>query len=244
VNNEEAKQILLTWRPGHGDLRDPQVAGALEQARRDPTLQSWLEKHAAFQRSMEKNFRQIPTPDDLRERILSGHRVVKIGFWTWRREWLAAAAAIVLLLGLTQMWFKPGPTDSFAVFRERTVRDVQRVYPAMDIVTNDMAQVRKFLAGKSAPADYVLPKGLTRLPVIGAGVLSWQGHGVSMVCLDSTDAGTLFLFVLDQTSVKDPPPGAPEFVPIFELMTASWTEGGKVYVLAGSGGMEALHRLL
>ena len=85
---------------------------------------------------------------------------------------------------------------------------------------------------------------LTRLPVIGAGVLSWQGRGVSMVCLDSTDAGTLFLFVLDQTSVKDPPPSNPEFVPVFEMMTASWTEGGKVYVLAGSGGMEALHRHL
>jgi hypothetical protein len=152
------------------------------------------------------------------------------------------AAAIVLLLGLAQMWFKPSPTDSFAVFRERTVRDLQRVYPAMAIVTNDMARVRRFLAERKAPADYVLPKGLTRLPVIGAGVMSWQGRGVSMVCLKSTDADTLFLFVLDQASVKDPPPGTPEFVPVFEMMTASWTEGGKVYVLAGSGGMEALHR--
>jgi hypothetical protein len=242
VNNDEAKQILLTWRPGHGDLRDPQVAEALEQARRDPALQSWLEKHTTFQRSMERNFRQIPTPEDLRDRILSGRRVVKVGFWTWHREWLAAAAAIILLLGLATMWFKPQPTDSFSIFRERTVLGVQRVYPAMDIVTNDMAKVRQFLAGKKAPADYVLPKGLTRLPVIGAGVLSWQGRGVSMVCLKSTDADTLFLFVLDQTSVKDPPPSTPEFVPVFEMMTASWTEGGKVYVLAGSGGMEALHR--
>lgn len=244
MNSHEAQQILLAWRPGHGDLRDPQVAEALEQARRDPALQAWLEQHAAFQRSMAKSFRQVPTPDDLRERILSGRRVVKIGFWIWRRDWLAAAAAIILFLGLATMWFKPHPTDSFATFRERTVLGVQRVYPAMDIVTNDMAQVRQFLAGKSAPADYVLPPGLSRLPVLGAGVLSWQGSGVSMVCLDSIDAGTLFLFVLDQASVKDAPPGTPEFVPVFEMMTASWTEDGKVFVLAGSGGMESLHRHL
>ena len=114
----------------------------------------------------------------------------------------------------------------------------------MDIVTNDMSQVRRFLAGKAAPADYVLPPALTRLPVIGAGVLSWQGRGVSMVCLDSINAGTLFLFVLEESSVKDPPPKTPEFVPVFEMMTASWTEGGTVYVLAGSGGLEALHRHL
>lgn len=234
----------MAWRPGHGDLRDPQVAEALEQARRDPELQAWLEKHAAFQRTMEKGFRQVPIPEDLRERILSGRRVVKVGFWTWRREWLSAAAVVMLLLGLAAFWLRPAPGDSFGEFRERTVRGVQRVYPAMDIVTNDMAQVRKFLASRNSPADYKLPVGLSRLPVLGAGILSWKGRGVSMVCLDSTDAGTLFLFVLDQSLVETPPPASPEFVPVFELMTASWTEGGKVFILAGSGGMEALHRHL
>ena len=244
MNSHEAKQTLLAWRPGHGDLRDPQVAEALEQARRDPALQAWLEKHANFQRAMEHSFRQIPVPEDLRDRILSGRKVVRVGFWTWRREWIRAAAVVALLLGLAALWFRPAPSDSFATFRERTVLGVQRVYPAMDIATNDMAQVRKFLASRNAPADYKLPAGLSRLPVIGAGVLSWQGRGVSMVCLDSLDAGTLFLFVLEESSVNDPPPGAPEFVPVFEMMTASWTEGGKVFVLAGSGGMEALHRHL
>jgi hypothetical protein len=122
------------------------------------------------------------------------------------------------------------------------VRGVQRTYPAMEVVTNDMKQVRQFLANRKAPADYTLPPGLARLPVIGAGVLTWQGQEVSMVCLDSINRGTLFLFVLDRSTVKEPPPREPEFTQIFEMMTASWTQDGKVYLLAGHGGMEELHR--
>ena len=75
------------------------------------------------------------------------------------------------------------------------MRGVQRVYPAMGIVTNDMAQIRRYLATNHAPSDYVLTAGLKRLPATGAGVLTWQSQPVSMVCLDSTDQGTLFLFV-------------------------------------------------
>ena len=201
MNPTEAKIILLAWRPGHGDLRDRDVAVALELARHDPALKEWLRKHTAFQRAMEKNFREMPVPGDLRGRILARSKTVGPAR-TWRQPaWLAAAAAVVLLLGLAALWFRPAREDSFTTFRERTVRGVQRVYPAMDIVTNDMVPVRKFLASRSAPADYVLPAGLSRLPVTGAGVLRWQGRLVSMVCLDSIDRGTLFLFVLDESGV-------------------------------------------
>jgi len=244
VTPATAKTLLLAWRPGHGDLRDPDVAAALELARHDPALKEWLGKHTAFQRAMEKNFRQLPVPGDLKERILARSKTIEPPRSWPQPAWLAIAAAVVVLLGLAAVWFKPVREDSFAIFRERTVRGVQRVYPAMDIVTNDMAQIRKFLAGRSAPSDYVLPAGLTRLPVTGAGVLRWQGRVVSMVCLDSIDRGTLFLFVLEETGVTSLPPGTPEFAPVFEMMTASWTQGGKIYVLAGQGGMEALHRHL
>jgi hypothetical protein len=63
-----------------------------------------------------------------------------------------------------------------------------------------------------------------------------------MVCLDSTNRGTLFLFVVDSSTVEEPPSKDPEFVQIFQMMTASWTQDGKVYLLAGHGGMEELHR--
>jgi len=244
VNTLEAKRILLAWRPGHGDLRDPEVAGALDQARREPLLHEWLERHTAFQRSMQQCFQQIPVPANLRDQILASSKISRLAP-PWRQPgWLAAAAAILLLLGLAAWWFKPLSADSFQTFRDRTVRGVQRVYPAMGIVTNDMAQIRRYLATNHAPSDYVLTAGLKRLPATGAGVLTWQSQPVSMVCLDSIDQGTLFLFVLERSTAKGAPSSAPEFVRIGKLMTASWSEGPKTYLAAGAGGMEALQRHL
>jgi uncharacterized membrane protein YbaN (DUF454 family) len=247
VTIPQAKTILLAWRPGHGDLRDPQVAEALELARHQPALHVWLEKHRDFQRAMEKSLRETPIPKDLRAQVLSRMRAVQpMPWWRSPSAW-AAAAGIVLLLGLAALWFTPPRVNSYHTFRDRTIRGVQRVYPPMEIVTNDMQQVRQFLGARKAPADYTLPPGLARLPVMGGGTLLWQGKAVSMVCLNSGQQGTLFLFVLDAATVRNPPSdtlSSPEFVPVYQMMTASWIENGKVYLLAGHGGMEALHRFL
>jgi hypothetical protein len=110
----------------------------------------------------------------------------------------------------------------------------------MDIVTNDMAQVRAFLATKQAPADYALPDKLGRLPVSGAGILSWQGGKVSMVCLESANQGTLFLFVVDAPAVRQRDSVTREFADVNRLATVTWTRSGRTYVLAGSGGRTEL----
>jgi len=121
------------------------------------------------------------------------------------------------------------------------VTTVLRQY-SMDIVTNDMTQVRTFLAGSKAPSDYVLPDKLSRLPVAGAGVLSWRDQRVSMICLDSPTNGTLFLFVVESASLGQPPPTQHDFQQVNKLMTVSWTEGQRTYVLAGNGGRQALEQ--
>lgn len=241
MNSHEIKTILLAWRPGHGDLRDAEVAAALEQAKRDPALNEWLEQHASFQRAVARSFQQVPVPDDLRARILARPRnIVQVPWWR-RPGWMAAAAAVVLLLGLAVWWFQPLPEDSLSVFRSRMVKTVLRQY-AMDIVTNDMVQVRAHLESHQAPSNYVLPGKLGRQPVTGAGVLSFGREKVSMVCLESVSQGTLFLFVVNRDSLKGSAPDAVEFVQVSKLMTATWNQGGLTYVLAGSGGRGALER--
>jgi hypothetical protein len=239
VNSAEAKNILIACRPGTDDVRTEEALAALEQARRDPELQRWWEQQQAFQQRTRESFRGLPAPGYLREQILAQAKIVAPSWWRRPAAW-KAAAAIALLSVVVAVWQKPSPEDSFQTFRSRMVRNVLRQY-RMDIKTNDMAQIRQFLASQKAHADYALPEKLGRLPALGGGVLSWQDRRVSMVCLDSGAQGTLFVFVVD-TSVVRKAPAQRKYAGVSELMTVSWSEGGKTYVLAGQGGKEALQR--
>jgi hypothetical protein len=138
----------------------------------------------------------------------------------------------LVLVGLAGLWLRPPTPDRFANFQARMVSSALREY-RMDIVTKDMGQLRQFLSGRGAPADYQLTKGLERLPLTGGGRLTWRGNPVSMVCFNRGDNQMLFLFVMDRAAVKDPPPEKPQLAKVNALQTASWTQGDKAYVLAG-----------
>lgn len=239
MNSIEAKKILSAHRPGREPARDAEVIAALEQTERDPALQQWWQQQQAFHVAMKHGFGQMPIPGDLRDRIRARAKIVAFPWWGRPTVW-AAAAAIILFVGITALrWNPPVGNGSFATFRSRMVRAVLTQY-RMDIQTNDMAAIRQFLTTNNAPANYTLPPKLMQLPPIGAGILSWQASRVSMVCLDSRVQGTLFLFITDQSEVKDPPTAARDYVQENKLMTVSWKEGSKVYVLAGQGTRETL----
>jgi hypothetical protein len=110
-----------------------------------------------------------------------------------------------------------------------------RVY-GMDLETNDMTQLRQFVAKKGAPGDYEVSQGLARLQLKGGGLQRWRGNPVSMVCFDRGDSKMLFLFVMRRAAVKDPPPEVTSKVQLARVddyLTASWTRGNDTYVLAG-----------
>jgi hypothetical protein len=110
------------------------------------------------------------------------------------------------------------------------VDSVLRQYQ-MDIETNSMPAIRQFLTTNQAPSDYVLTAELDRLVPRGAGLQSWLGQRVSMVCLDAKSQGTAVLFIVDSSTVRSPPPATPAFRQVSKLMTASWTVQGRAYLL-------------
>ena len=81
MNRPEARQILLLYRPGTSDSHDPEMAEALELARRDPELSRWFEAHCAFQTALRQKLRQIEVPLDLKARILAQPKIVPLPVW-------------------------------------------------------------------------------------------------------------------------------------------------------------------
>lgn len=229
----EAKQILLFHRPWLGEIPDAETSQALALAKSDAALGQWWDDHLACQQVLRAKLRELPTPARLKESILAERKVIRPAFWQRPPVWLATAAACALLIGIAALMLQPPRTpDRFADFRSRMVRSALRQY-SMDIVTNDMQQVRQFMAVRGAPADYALPSGLGRLSLTGGAALKWRSNPVAMVCFDRGDKEMLYLFVMDRTMVKDAPPGTPQVQKVNRLVTVSWSEGDRTYVLAG-----------
>ena len=234
MNNREAKQILLLYRPGTRDADEPEVIEAIELARQDPELGKWFSQHQEFQLAMRAKFREIPVPVHLKPAVLASRNITQPPQF-WRQPvWLAAAAIFMVLLGLAAFWLKPAIPDRFTHYRETMVSAAVRMY-GMDLVTSDKDQLRQFIATNGAPADYQLTQGLDKLQLKGGGLLRWRGNPVSMVCFDR-GGNTLFLFVMKRTALKDPPPAITpqaEVAQVDGLLTASWTQGNDTYLLAG-----------
>lgn len=244
MNRAQAKEALLLYRPGSADAQDPEVATALELTKTDEELRRWFEQQQAVQAALRRKFREIPVPEFLKDAILAERKLLRPSFWARPPAWLAAAAAIVLLLGIAALLLQgPRPPDRFADFRSRMVRTVLREY-RMDIVTNDMTQVRRFMAARGAPADYVVTKGLAALPLTGGGLLRWRDNPVSMVCFDRGGGNMLYLFVIKRGVLKGAPPDLPQTAKVNKLATVSWSQGDETYVLAGEEDPQSLQRRL
>jgi uncharacterized membrane protein YbaN (DUF454 family) len=251
MNRDEAKTILLLYRPGTADAGDPEIAAALALAKQDPELTRWLVEHCRRQEAVRAGFRKITAPAGLKEQIISEQAAhEKMLFWR-QRAVLAVAAVVVALVVLTPLWFQHrGQDDTYANYRNRMASVALRGY-SMELATNNPASVRAYLAQNDAPSDYVLPAPLAKTAVTGCAIESWQGAKVSMICfrtgkpLPPGEQSDLWLFVIDRSRVKDAPPaGSRQMIQISRLRMVTWTEGDKLYVLGMAGDEQTLRQFL
>ncbi len=253
MNPERAKEVLLLYRPGTDDEADPECLEALEFIRQDPELEQWFEQRQAVSEALRLRFRQIPVPAGLQEQILS-ERPAHIEIRRLRRPAMLAVAlaALALLVGLSVVWLRPNPQDTFTIYRERMMSFAVRGSYTMDLDSSSLAQIQSYLAGHRAPADYVLPVALTGSNAVGCALVTWQGSKVSMICyrtgkpLEPGTPSDLWLFVVDRKALKDAPQrGPPELVRFRDRwITASWANGNKVYLLGVEGDQSTIRKYL
>lgn len=258
MNINDAKTHLLLYRPGTTDAEDPQVAEALELAKNHPELAQWLQAQQASQKALRAKFNQIAPPAGLKEQIISeraaSQRATRI-----RRPLLAGVAALVLIGGILalllptiQSAFRPGhsPENTLAHYQSRMVRIATDVY-GMDRETNALTPILAYLAQQHAPSDIHLSAPLQQTTLTGCAVEDWQGAKVSLVCFSTgkpllpPSKADLWLFVVDRTAVKDASAATvPQIAAVNRLVTATWTDGNKLYVLAMQGSESDLRRYL
>lgn len=251
MNRDDAKDILWLYRRGTADAADPQIAEALDLVDQDTDLAVWFSEYGARQEALRARFREIPIPAGLKEQIVS-EQMARERIVVWKLNVaLAAAAAILMAFVLTALWLNhPKSDNTLAIYQKRMVGAALRGY-AMDFMADNPQKIRAYLKKNGAPADYVLPVPLQRVALTGCAIESWQGTKVSMICfrtgkpLAPGEQSDLWLFVVDRSSVKNPPPpGPPLLMKVNELITATWTQGNQLYVLGTRGDEQTIRKLL
>lgn len=234
MNNEEAKLILQAYRPGGQDANDPRFREALEQAQRDPELARWFANEQALDSRISAKVKaSITPPAHLKSQLLAQRKIVSPVAW-WRQPvWqLAAAACVALLVTLGVLWFAPADQAQFAAYRNKMAEFADNKLDRLDLMSRDVAEVRRWLAQKESHGDLVLPAGLNGRPSLGCRLLDWKGHKVSLICFELENKQVAHLLVVDSAAFKNAPTESPVFNQVGNVATASWTRDGKTYVIA------------
>jgi hypothetical protein len=250
MTREDAQRTLLLYRSGTSDAVEPEIAEALTLAKQDAELSRWLELHCAQQATLREKIRQIPVPDGLKEQIISERPIFTRQRIALRAVALALAAVAVMLICWRAGVIGNGPSadENFSVYRTRMVSAALRGY-SMDFESGDPEKVRAYLTKEKVATNYELPTGLKKAATTGCAVEDWEGTKVALLCFSDSGPQSargksdLWLFVVDRDAVKDAPiSDMPQFAKVNKLITASWSQSGKLYLLGSFEDEQTIRR--
>jgi hypothetical protein len=246
---EEAKRILALYRPGSADQDDPEFAEALDLAdpgrqrggrasQLNPELSRWFREHCNAFLGVRGKFMDIQPPPALKDQILAEYKSYVTPMRSQRRVLQACVACVLVAAAFLTGFFLLRAQRDFSVYRQRVVARALRPTYTMDMQTTNLASINTYLAGRHAPADYLLPTSLKSAEPAGCAVIDWHGKLVTMLCfrsgrpLEAGAAADLWLFVANQSAVLNAPTSVSRAVTQVDRMaTASWSQGGKLYML-------------
>lgn len=246
MTNQEAKFTLGAYRASGQDAGDPAYAEALQRTRDDPQLGAWFERARAHDAAVGAKLREIAPPAELRAAILAGARASTTQRTWWRQPvWLAAAAAVMVLLAVAgRISLKRGgeidaPTTALA---ELALTDMSvKGHGGPDAATGELKTWLRAPDGKLTSGVHL---DFAQMRAQGCRTLSLGGHEVAEVCFER--GGIEFhLYALPLGAMPELPARAvPALVARATQAAAVWSDSKFHYVLATAAGMDALKRLL
>lgn len=246
MRRDEARSILRSYDSNGSGAADPQVREALQVLRHDPELSHRFALEQSVDKALAQKFQAFPVPADLKDRLLAARKTVPRRTWWQRPALLGVMAASLMLLGaLAFILSRASEQSPFSAYHSYIV-EAAATLDHLDIQTSDLTQIRAWLGGHQAPADFTIPGSLNGKARVGCRVFEWNGHRVSLICFEIEDKKVAHLFVLDESFLSTPPT---EPVPQFStspegMATASWSDGQRTYVLALRHGEQELKRVL
>jgi hypothetical protein len=249
MTTDEARLILQTYRKGGEDESDPHFAEALAVARADAALGAWFGEQQVFDAAMRDSLASLRPPADLRAAILTTKNEIpqkaRSSFaWSWA---IAAAFAFLLGIGFFMMQPRTGTSEmTVASFTREALAIKEQNRIVLGTKNTDPRHLRAWLAERGAPHDFVIPPGLQGIPSLGCQSYLVNGTKVALICFDLGHNQVAHLFVVDKSFLAD---ASSETQPQLQskngLAFATWSAGGKSFVLTGDNVTEeTLRRLI
>ncbi len=168
MTRDQAKEYLSAFRAHEADEADPTLRQALELARNDSELGSWLAQQREFDKILIEKFASISPPEGLKETILESLDGTVRPIQSWRMGWLALAATVVLagLLLSQKVDLFRGSSQMFRSFRSDALAMVSvKPAPILDLETPSLGTTQAFIClAATSSLPYVLPPSLRQIP--------------------------------------------------------------------------------
>lgn len=246
MNATEAKFLLQAYRPNGSDASDPRFAEALALVQRDPALRAWFERQRAHDSAVSAQLNSLPPPPRLRDAILAGARASQPRRMRWiTPTWLAAAAAVVLLLSFTVRGrFAPNSAPTAQEFAAFALGELEHQHNAHLGEPPGLAEVQAQLAQTTTPLPERLALNFDELKQKRCRTARFAGREVFEICFER-DGRWYHLYA---ARVKDfaPGPADPRALLIAKgtFAATAWKNAQHLYALVGDAGADDLKRLL
>lgn len=240
MNNDEAKFILRAYRPGGRDAGDPAFAAGLEQARRDPALGAWFAREQAHDAAIAGKLREVMPPAGLREAILAGGKVSARARGPWLRPaWLAAAAAVVVMLGVVALWPANRAEAAPQALAEFALDDMKHRDHGSHGEAS--AELQRWLVADNKLAG-PMPVDFDKLRQTGCRTLNFNGREMVEICFVRN--GAVFHLYVSRKTPADEAKNGPFLMDQTGGAAAVWTDEHYRYALVSPGDVASLKKVI